>query len=282
MGRDFTFQKYRELCEAISDSGYHILTMKEYLTSEKLPEKFIIIRHDVDSEPEYSLKMAGLEKELDISSTYYFRHIEGIFLPEMMSEISDMGHEIGYHYEVVDKALGDHELAIEIFSKELSDFRKVCDVRTIAQHGSPVLGGISATSFSGAFHILKAVLRNEDIFTRWVNADLWKEYDLRDFGLLGEAYLSLDFNKIYYLSDSGRNWDPSRNKFRDTVDVNTSLNIKKTDDIIELIRSEEPDALCLLVHANQWKEHFGEWLNWLFFQYVRNTGKTLLKYKRRR
>jgi len=40
------------------------------------PEPFVIIRYDVDSEPEYAPKMVKLENESGISS-YYFGCING-------------------------------------------------------------------------------------------------------------------------------------------------------------------------------------------------------------
>ena len=42
MRLDFTFTKYRELCEAMVSSDYAILTVKEYLTMGKKPDKYII------------------------------------------------------------------------------------------------------------------------------------------------------------------------------------------------------------------------------------------------
>lgn len=281
MDRDFTFDKYRKLCKAISNSGYQTLTMEEYFSYKEKARRYILIRHDIDSIPNYAQKMAKLENEMNISSTYYFRHIEGLFIPDLMRNIAELGHEIGYHYEVVDKSLGDYEVAIKLFAKELADFRDIYDVKTIAQHGSPLLGNLAATSVTGIYNILKNIIVNKNVFTKWVNADLWNKYDFRDFGILGEAYISFDFNEIKYLSDSGRNWDPTKYKFRDIVNVNSDLKIKNTDDIIDLINSEQLDAIYLLVHPSQWKENFDEWLKWLLFQYFRNISKTFLKYKRR-
>ena len=64
MDLDFTHAKYRELCEVISKSEYTPLTVEKYLLLKDKPEPFIIIRHDVDGEPEYALKVAKLENEL--------------------------------------------------------------------------------------------------------------------------------------------------------------------------------------------------------------------------
>ena len=40
----------------------------------------------------------------------------------------DLGHEVGYHYEVLSKAKGDYEKAIQMFEQELNEFRKKVDV----------------------------------------------------------------------------------------------------------------------------------------------------------
>lgn len=280
MNLDFTMDKYKQLCNAISRSEYTTLTFEEYISSTNKPEKVILIRHDVDSEPEYFLKTAKLENELGLSSTYYFRHIEGIFLPDLIKKIAVLGHEIGYHYEVLDKARGDYEVAIKLFGKELEDLREYYNVRTIAQHGSPLVGGLNATSLSGVFQIIKALLRKEDIFTSVPNIYLWNKYNLQHFDIIGEAYLSMDFNKTIYLSDTGRSWDSSRYKVRDFVNT-SSLNLEKkveaTDDIIDMIQNNTVESMCILVHSNQWKDNYSEWLKWLLFQQIRNNGKLLLK-----
>ena len=282
MKLDFTLAKYQELCDSILNSGYTPLTVKKYLSLTVKPEPFIIIRHDVDSEPEYALKMAKLENELDITSSYYFRYIDGIFLPDIIKKIADLGHEIGYHYEVLDKARGNQAQAIKIFENELNEFRRLYDVKTIAQHGSPLIGSLAAISISGMYAIAKSLLRNEDVFTNWTSRDLWTKYNFKDFGIIGEAYLSINFNKILYLSDTGRSWNSTRYKIKDLVDGSNTLNnqikVKHTDDIIKIIKKRDIKGICILVHANQWKENFREWLKWLMLQQIRNVGKLGLKW----
>jgi hypothetical protein len=41
--------------------------------------------------------MAKLEAALGIKATYYFRTIPKTFKPEIIKEIVDIGHELGYH-----------------------------------------------------------------------------------------------------------------------------------------------------------------------------------------
>jgi hypothetical protein len=106
MNRDFTLAKYEELCSAIVQSGYAVMSVKYYLSrslSLQPREKVVILRHNVDRKPEKALKMAEIERGFDIQATYYFRSTKEVFKAEIM-------HEIGYHYEVLDKAKGNFDI----------------------------------------------------------------------------------------------------------------------------------------------------------------------------
>jgi len=138
MTPDFTLFKYKELCEALLDSGFNTITMQEYMQGQAV-EPFVILRHDVDRRPEMALKMAEMEKNMGIRATYYFRMMPGVFEPWIIKTMHDMGHEIGYHYEVLDKTKGDKEKAFILFEEELRMFREVTDVKTICMHGNPLV-----------------------------------------------------------------------------------------------------------------------------------------------
>jgi hypothetical protein len=132
---DFTLEKYEELCLALLDSGYTPLTVCSYLGGQKKKnKKIVVLRHDIDRKPKNALRMAVLEHELGIQSTYYFR-FPYTFKPDIIGKIHDLEHEVGYHYEVLSKAKGDYEKAIELFEQELNEFRKIVDVKTIGMHG---------------------------------------------------------------------------------------------------------------------------------------------------
>ena len=50
--RDFTLEKYKELCLALLDSGYTPLTVYSYLVlggQKKKKNKLVVLRHDRDS-----------------------------------------------------------------------------------------------------------------------------------------------------------------------------------------------------------------------------------------
>lgn len=242
--RDFTLKKYQKLCEAIIQSEYVPLRVQDYL--ENRSENFIIFRHDVDRKPKNALKMAMMEREYGINSTYYFRKTREVFVPDIIKEIADLGHEIGYHYEVLDKARGDTREAIRIFQQELEEFRKIVDIKTVCMHGNPL--------------------------APWSNRDLWKEHDFKDFGIIGEPYLSIDYSEVLYLSDTGRTWD-EKYSVKDVVSSNVSKKFRTTNDIINAIKARSISKACLVAHPNRWNDDIFSWGKELIGQNIKNVGK---------
>ncbi|WP_406661215.1 hypothetical protein V7O66_01460 [Methanolobus sp. ZRKC3] len=252
MNRDFTLSKYQQLIESIIDTDYKTTTVYDYLLSEQ--KKCVILRHDVDREIERAMEMAQLEYEYDITSTYYFRHTKDVFKPKIIEKIADMGHEIGFHYEVMDKAKGDPEKAIDIFKNELEDMREISNVATICMHGNPLAS--------------------------WSNRDLWGKYNFKDFGIIGEPYLSINYNEVFYLTDTGRTWANMNIRVKDVVDTSykgkNHLSVGKissTEDVSNLILSEKIPKICVLVHPNRWCNDTYGWTKEFILQNLKNVGK---------
>lgn len=288
---DFTFAKYAEFCKEILDSDYSILTVEKYLTMEKKPDKFVIIRHDIDDDADlaYALKMAKFEAVLGIATTYYFRTCKSVFKIDAIKEIAKMGHEIGYHYEVLGEAEGDYDKAIRLFETELNKFKNVSNVKTIAQHGGPLRSGLNVVTLSGIFGIIKNIFQQNNIFDHWESKNLWKKYDFKKYCIIGEVYLSINYSEVAYLSDTNRTWVDTSYRLKDYVEKNDengsgiNIKIKNTDELIENVKNSTLQKLIILVHPSNWKESFREWLTWLMLQQVRNTGKRcLVAYWKRR
>ena len=223
--------------------------MSDYIHNNPISEQYLLMRHDIDRMPMNALNIARIENEFGIKSTYYFRKNNNVFCPEILREIEDMGHEIGYHYEVLSKTKEDYEKAIDLFEKELAEFRKICDIKTICMHGRPL--------------------------SRYDNRDLWKNYDFRDFGIIGEAYLSCG-NEVNYYSDTGRSWS-SKNNIRDIMPGNKKTIIADTtDDIIDLIKNNKLDNIYILTHPERWSSNNFNWVISYLNDFIFNTGKKTL------
>jgi hypothetical protein len=234
MNLDFTFTKYSELCHALSTLKVPIITMAQFLKLGQPKSRLIILRHDVDRSLTNARRMAFLEAEYKIVSTYYFRTTNSVYKPEVIKEIHALGHEVGYHYEVLATTSGDHERAIELFQAELRRFRSIVAIETISMHGSPLLP--------------------------WDNRDLWQKYNFLAFDLLGEAYLSICYDDVHYFTDTGRSWSADRYNIRDRVSSKpTSKLVQTTDDLITFLR-EAPDRPCIInTHPHRWSASLWSW-----------------------
>ena len=94
---DFTLSAYKQLISTLRSQGYFFQTFEEYIKNPK--EKVVIFRHDVDRKPENALVIARIEKEVGIKASYYFRIVKESYDEDVIKQIAEMGHEIGYHYE---------------------------------------------------------------------------------------------------------------------------------------------------------------------------------------
>ena len=203
---DFTLKIYERLLKSLLSNHYTFYTFQDkhqrclsgLFTTQLFNSPLIVLRHDVDRKPKNALKMAHLEAEMGIKASYYFR-IPKTFQPEIIKQIAELGHEIGYHYENLSflskrkdfrklKTPQNPKLKNEFFKAALKDFeeklnklRELYPVKTICMHGSPL--------------------------SKWDNRDLWKKYDYRDFGIIAEPYFDIDFNEVFYITDTGS--DPS-------------------------------------------------------------------------
>jgi hypothetical protein len=248
--RDFTFKILQSLFSVFQKQGYKFITFKDYCL-HKIPTKFIIMRHDVDRKAEFALSMAKLESLLGIESSYYFRCKKGRFEDNIIREIMSLGHEVGYHYETLAKAGGNFSKAIDMFESDLECLRNIADIKTICAHGSP--------------------------FSKWDSRNLWKRYDFKHFAILGEPNFTLNFNKVLYLTDTGRRWNGESVSVRDKVNSKFAYNFKSTFDIIKSLNNNDlPAKLMVNTHPHRWTDKSLLWLKELLWQNTKNIGKRIL------
>ncbi|MCB0429135.1 MAG: hypothetical protein H6585_05435 [Flavobacteriales bacterium] len=248
MARDFTLISYEHLLVALQQKGYRFVTFEEFLTTS--PEgKIVIMRHDVDDKPLNSQHTAEIEHKLGIRGVYYFRIVRQSNDPAVIRAIAEMGHEIGYHYEDLALARGDFKKAMENFEKNLKYFREFYPVRTICMHGSPT--------------------------SKWDNRKVWEKYKYKDFDIIGEPYLDLNFNSFCYLTDTGRKWNGDQVSIRDKVHSPHQFNFRKTKDIIKNIDAL-PEQVMITVHPQRWNDPMVPWVTELVYQNAKNLVKWLI------
>ena len=247
--RDFTVAAYRCLLESLKAAGYTFSTFSEYL--QKPAGRTVMLRHDVDDRKLHSLEFARIQHEHGVKGTYYFRMVPESFDEGVIRDIHQMGHEVGYHYEDMDFSNGDPHQAIRLFEEHLEKLRAVVPVTSICMHGSPK--------------------------SKYDNKDVWKHYDYKKYGIVGEPYFDLDFKKIYYLTDTGRRWDGHKVSVRDKVENHFGLSLHSTFDIIDIINKNKlPDTVMFNFHPQRWTDDYFLWVREKNIQSIKNIAKFLI------
>jgi hypothetical protein len=259
---DFTIKKYISLLESLVAGGYRFITFQDYFSAKD--DRFIILRHDVDDKKLNSLKFAEIQNRMGIRGTYYFRMVPQSYDPEVISRIASLGHEIGYHYEDMDIANSKlknqnvksseedlYDPAFHLFKEHLALLRELYPVKTICMHGSPRSG--------------------------YDNKALWKKYDYKELEITGEPYFDLDFNQVFYLTDTGRRWDGDKVSVRDKVELPSHfrhLSFSSTPQIIHAVEQNRlPGKVMFTFHPQRWTDDKVAWASEFIMQNVKNTIK---------
>lgn len=248
---DFFLDKITKLIQLLKEKNYEFVNTFEYTKNEKEYKQIVLLRHDIDKNPEKALKIAYIENKLGIKGIYYFRVNSSVFKPEIIKSISNLGHEIGYHYEDFTDAHGNHIKAIESFKNNLSKFREIIPINTICMDGRPL--------------------------SKYNNLDLWKYYDYRDYGIEFEPYLDIDFTEVLYLTDTGRGWNLIKYSVRDKVGNPFNYHNKSTYKLInDLENGLFPDKIMITIHPQRWHDNSVLWLRELLLQRIKNVVKFFL------
>ena len=248
---DFTIKKYKELISALKDAGYEFVTYAEYCEGLRT-DKFIVIRHDVDRSVERARRLAEVELEVGVKASYYFRDK---FINENSDDIryiESLGHEVGYHYEDLVMEKGDVDKAYARFMRNIEKMRQVADVRTITMHGAPT--------------------------SRFDSKDMWRVYDYKKLGLIGEPQIDVDWNEMFYLTDTGRSWNGVSRRDK-VVEFKLIWEAKgwiyeKADDVIRALKEGSfPNRVMMTTHPQRWADNMCEWIKEFVMQGIKNLVK---------
>jgi len=242
---------YRQLGRSLVDNQYKSVQIGDYprLTPSE-DEPHVFLRHDVDRAPRTALALAAIESSLGLTATYFFRCVSSAFDPDVITKVRDLGMEVGYHYECLDRAHGDYEKAYVIAREDLKRLREIAPVKSMAMHGNP--------------------------WTSHDNRDLWKEYDYRELGIEVAAYLTIDYSKVRYFTDTGRNWDESRGNLYDMVADASGTRLTSTPSLIEYLARYRQDC-CISTHPHRWTNNPVSWSYNAVYDYAGNVVKTIIR-----
>ena len=143
---------YQRFLEAALRAGYRITSVGgvwRLIGDRGLDpaQRYLVLRHDVDTDPGTAAAMWDIERGLSVESSYFFRL--STIAPDLMADIARGGSEASYHYEELaavakrrglrspSDALAHLPEARDEFAKNLGELRAMTGLpmRVVASHG---------------------------------------------------------------------------------------------------------------------------------------------------
>ena len=157
----------------------------------------------------------------------------------------------GYHYEDLAIARGDLSKAMAHFGTRPAQFRHIYPVTTICMHGSPL--------------------------SRHHNRALWKTYDYREYGIIGEPYFDVDYTKVFYLTDTAGKWNHAGASIRDRVESGFDIRVNSTAHLADLAgQGALPEQVMINAHPHRWFDFGVGWVKEFVGQNIKNVVKSAL------
>lgn len=256
----FVYKKWEAFCKRLYENGIQSIPARK-VTGDN--PRYVVLKHDVETDVPKALNMARIEKKYGHKGSYYVQAylLSDMKNVDMLKEMQAMGHEISYHYDVMDSSHGDIEKAIEEFRVNVEAFEKNgFSIKTLCQHGNPIVERVGYTS-------------NRDFFRSERVQSLYP--DLSD--------IMVDFKRKHkteylYFSDAGRHFqfifDPLNNDVVKSDDKNVLY--KDTNELFAALRKDGGNIIS--THPHRWTKSA---LKYVFkstlFKLIKMIAKILVK-----
>jgi hypothetical protein len=226
------WEEYEDLLRRALDHGYAIVPLEQWLADDRLGDRVLVLRHDVDQCPRSALKMLEIERELGLRATWYFRWRTA--RPRVIAAVRAAGGGIGLHYETLSRAVmaerdaGRHADPVELapaarrqLKRELLAFTVLFGpVRSACAHGDTRVPDVN-------------------------NAALLRDVQLSEYGIEYDANASMRSHDLaVWLTDRSR----AEGSWRDGLNAT---------EIIDALAS----PILMLTHPNNWVSGPGLWFD---------------------
>lgn len=257
---NFVFKNWRKFCTALREVGFQSVSADRI---ESSMTKYIVLKHDVETDVKRAYDIACIEHETGHCGSYY---VQAYLLKQennvnLLKKMQDMGHEISYHYDVMDSCKGNIDQAIEEFEKNRILFENYgFPIKTVCQHGNPIVERVGYASNRDFFRSERVQKIYPDI------SDIMVNYQ-RDY-----------MTDYQYFSDAGRLfkyiYDPLNNDIEDTSKKDVVYS-----DFDELLRSLNPENRYMIsIHPHRWtKSSFLYMVKTCLFRSIRFGAKLAIK-----
>ena len=247
-------------CEKLADAG--ILSVPAKDVKEQLC-RYVVLKHDVETDVAKAYAIAKIEHSYGHRGSYY---VQAYLLDSppnvaLLRKMQSMGHEISYHYDVMDSCKGNLLAALHEFEGNKKKFEENgFMLETVCQHGNPVVERVGYTSNRDFFRSLTVQTTYPEISDIMVN---FKEARRTEYTYYSDA--GRQFNMIF---------DPLFNDIYNSDDKNVAF--KDLDILLDAILNSGNHIIS--IHPHRWNDsEFRYTLQTLIFKAIKSTAKCLLK-----
>lgn len=261
----FIYRYWENFCRQLHESGIHSICAETLLKIHPA-HPYVILKHDVETNVKKAFEIAKIEHKWGHRGSYY---VQAYLLKDpknisLLSLMQEMGHEISYHYDVMDANAGNLQSAILDFKSNCELFEKNgFSLSTLCQHGNPVIERNGYASNRDFF-------RNESVKKQFPNlTDIMVDF----------KQMAYETTEYLYFSDAGRQfkliYDPINNDLIPSDDKNVPF-----DTLNELWNyvTEQKSNCIISIHPHRWTSSRGKYIiKTAFFKTVRAIAKLLIK-----
>lgn len=254
----FIYDVWDNFCRELKERGISSIPACEVTTDR---DSFLVLKHDIENMVPRAYQLATIEHKYGHRGTYYAHAylLDDEKNVELLRRMQDMGHEISYHYDVMDSNKGDLDAAIKEFERNRQRFEKLgFSIVTVCQHGNPVVERVGYSS-------------NRDFFRSEKVQKLYPQI----------ADIMVDYKEKYhteyaYFSDAGRRfqliYDPINNDIMKSDDKN--LPYEDLEALLEAL----PTKSIISTHPHRWTNSATSYIvKEKLFKLIKGTAKIVMK-----
>lgn len=184
----FVYKKWEAFCQKLSQEGIHSIPAKDVCADTR---EYLVLKHDVETDVKKAFRMATIETKHGHQGTFY---VQAYLLKDqsnvdLLKQMQAMGHEISYHYDVMDSCKGDLDQAIVEFETNKTLFESHgFQIETLCQHGNPVVERVGYTSNRDFFRSDRVQSLYPTLSDIMVNYKVVKQTDYRYYSDAGRKF----------------------------------------------------------------------------------------------
>lgn len=232
----FIYKQWDDFCRKLRDNGFISVSAATILKA-KSDKPFLLLKHDVETNPSKALRLAQIENNYSHKGSYYVQAylLSSIKNIDILKQIQELGHEVSYHHDVMDSNKGNINKAEEEFQRNIELFENNgFYVQTVCQHGNPIIDRDGYSSNRDFFRNAKVTQMYEHISEIMVNF---------------KSRINEDYK---YISDVGYGWkiifDPENNDIIKSEEKDIALG--SLDEIMNVLKSE--NSVIISTHPHRW------------------------------